>query len=61
MRLSHAPGVVRLDVRNALEAFPRTGEGFGLAGLRERLALAGGTLTSGPEDGDWRVPAEVPA
>jgi signal transduction histidine kinase len=60
MRLSYAPGVVRLDVRNAHEAFTRTGEGFGLAGMRERLALAGGTLTSGPEDGEWRVLAEVP-
>jgi signal transduction histidine kinase len=60
MRLSYDPGVVRLDVRNALGAFPRTGEGFGLAGMRERLALAGGSLTSGPDDGQWRVLAEVP-
>lgn len=59
MRLSHEPGVVRLDVRNALGEFTRTGEGFGLAGMRERLALAGGTLDSGPEDGHWRVLAEV--
>ncbi|MEQ0561649.1 histidine kinase [Amycolatopsis sp. NEAU-NG30] len=60
MRLSYDAGVVRLDVRNALGPFPRTGEGFGLAGMRERLALAGGSLTSGPEDGQWRVLAEVP-
>lgn len=59
IRLSHAPGLVRLDVRNALPTLTRTGEGFGLAGMRERLALAGGTLTSGPEDGHWRVLAEV--
>jgi signal transduction histidine kinase len=59
MRLTYAPGAVRLEVRNALGEFTRTGEGFGLAGMRERLALAGGTLTSGPEDGHWRVLAEV--
>ncbi|WP_290050700.1 sensor histidine kinase [Amycolatopsis solani] len=68
----HAPGedvevwlrylseAVRLDVRNAL-GVTRTGEGFGLAGMRERLALAGGTLEAGPGGGQWRVLAEVPA
>lgn len=59
VRLSYEPGAVKLDVRNARTEFTRTGEGFGLAGMRERLALAGGTLTSGPEDGHWRVLAEV--
>ncbi|MFI5583785.1 sensor histidine kinase [Amycolatopsis sp. NPDC051758] len=59
MRLTYAPEAVRLEVRNALGEFTRTGEGFGLAGMRERLALAGGTLASGPEDGHWRVLAEV--
>jgi signal transduction histidine kinase len=59
MRLTYEPGAVRLEVRNALGEFTRTGEGFGLAGMRERLALAGGTLTSGPDDGHWRVLAEV--
>jgi signal transduction histidine kinase len=59
MRLGYAPGVVRLDVRTVLGEFTRTGEGFGLAGMRERLALAGGTLEAGPEDGYWRVLAEI--
>jgi signal transduction histidine kinase len=59
MRLSYEPGVVRLDVRNDLGEFTRTGEGFGLAGMRERLALAEGSLMAGPEDGHWRVLAEV--
>ncbi|NJQ04777.1 sensor histidine kinase [Streptomyces lonarensis] len=35
--------------------------GFGLMGLTERVAGAGGTLTSGPrERGGWRVRAELP-
>jgi signal transduction histidine kinase len=64
MRLDYAPGVVRLDVRNTVardkpSEFTRTSEGFGLAGMRERLALADGTLESGPADGYWRVLAEI--
>jgi signal transduction histidine kinase len=38
------------------------GSGAGLLGLRERLALVGGTLESGPcPDGGWRVVAWLPA
>ncbi|WP_328645767.1 histidine kinase [Amycolatopsis sp. NBC_00348] len=59
MRLTYEPDVVRLDVVNTTSDFTRTGEGFGLAGMRERLALAGGSLASGPEAGRWRVLAEV--
>jgi signal transduction histidine kinase len=64
----HAPGQpvevglaygdgVRLTVRNKGAT---TGEGFGLAGMRERLALVGGTLTADPDGDDWLVVAEVP-
>ncbi|MGW5716332.1 sensor histidine kinase [Amycolatopsis sp. NPDC003865] len=59
LRLEYAAEEVRLDVRNELSEFTRTSEGFGLAGMRERLALAGGTLESGAEDGYWRVVAEI--
>ena len=38
-----------------------TGGGHGLTGLRERAALAGGTLTAGPADGEWRVCLRIPA
>ncbi|MFI7062684.1 sensor histidine kinase [Kribbella sp. NPDC050124] len=48
---------VRLTVRNKGVT---TGKGFGLAGMRERLALVGGTLTAGPDGDDWLVVAEVP-
>jgi signal transduction histidine kinase len=34
--------------------------GYGLAGLRERLLLVGGTLRAGRDGGDWVVAAEVP-
>lgn len=40
---------------------PRPGAGHGLAGLRERVAAAGGSLTAGPHGDGWAVCARVPA
>jgi signal transduction histidine kinase len=37
------------------------GGGRGLAGMRERLERAGGTVHAGPTDGGWRVDLDVPA
>jgi signal transduction histidine kinase len=37
------------------------GAGAGLAGLRERAALAGGTLEAGPAAGTWRICLRLPA
>jgi len=37
------------------------GGGYGLAGMRERLELAGGQLAAGPESDGWTVSAEVPS
>lgn len=34
--------------------------GYGLVGMRERIGLFGGTLTCGPDGGDWVVQAEFP-
>lgn len=34
--------------------------GYGLPGMRERLLLAGGTLTAGPREGTWQVEARLP-
>ncbi|MBE3001071.1 sensor histidine kinase [Nocardiopsis sp. HNM0947] len=40
---------------------PPPGSGYGLAGLRERVTLAGGSLSAGPcPDGGWRMRAIVP-
>jgi signal transduction histidine kinase len=37
------------------------GAGYGLTGLRERAALADGTLEAGPADGTWQVALRIPA
>jgi len=40
---------------------PQPAGGYGLAGMRERLELAGGRLAAGPGPDGWTVSAEVPA
>ena len=66
MRVTGAPGDgLHVSVRNsepvpaaALPTLP--GSGAGLLGLRERVALAGGTLLAGPDgSGDFVVEAEL--
>ncbi|WP_254125798.1 sensor histidine kinase [Amycolatopsis sp. CA-230715] len=71
----HAPGapvvvtLTRREDRVELEVRDRQGEqptdpspgGFGLRGMRERAALLGGELDSGPVEDGWRVHLVVPA
>ena len=45
---------------NAARPLAGAGAGYGLTGLRERAALAGGTLTAGPAGGQWRVCLTIP-
>jgi signal transduction histidine kinase len=76
----HAPGAavqvtlryddagITVDVTNQPPSRPSLGDvgsGLGLVGMRERVALLGGTLatgpiTAGPLAGGWRVKAEIP-
>ncbi|NBE53705.1 sensor histidine kinase [Streptomyces boluensis] len=52
-----------LDVANPLDAPAvdrTTGSGTGLRGVRERVALLGGTARTGPDGDEWRVRVELP-
>lgn len=62
VRLETAGERVVLTVENdGARDVPSAPGGSGLAGLRERLAEVGGTLTAGPAEGElFRVVAEVP-
>jgi signal transduction histidine kinase len=65
--LTFASSALEVRVVNPLPAaddagpLAHAGAGYGLTGLRERAALAGGTLTAGPEDGQWSVHLRIPA
>jgi signal transduction histidine kinase len=49
----------RLPMDNSIGAAALPGSGIGLVGLRERVALAGGTLASGPDAGQFVVEARL--
>ncbi|GHG42090.1 MULTISPECIES: histidine kinase [Amycolatopsis] len=52
---------VTITARNALKGASPEGGGYGLAGLAEQAAAAGGALVHGPRDGEWVVRLELPA
>jgi signal transduction histidine kinase len=62
--LHYGPEQITLTVANAAQppatCASRGGDGFGLAGMRERLQLAGGTLTTERAGDEWVVRAQVP-
>ena len=64
VRVAGAPGDgLRVEVRNTAPAVaPALGPvaGQGLAGLAERVALTGGHLEHGAEDGGWRLAVRLP-
>ncbi|MEY9862581.1 signal transduction histidine kinase [Catenulispora sp. GAS73] len=50
------------DGRGGLADAPRAGDGFGLAGMRERVSLLDGSFDAGPRpEGGFRVKARIPA
>jgi signal transduction histidine kinase len=67
IRLGYEPSEVTLTVVNPIPPLRAqgplagTGAGFGLVGLTERAALAGGTFEAGPDAGSWRVNLRIPA
>jgi signal transduction histidine kinase len=66
LRLGLEPEQITVDVVNPLPSrraqgpLAGTGAGYGLVGLRERAALAGGTLDAGPAAGNWQVSLRIP-
>jgi signal transduction histidine kinase len=59
--VERAPGCLRLEVTDDGTGPAGSRVGHGLIGMRERVALYGGTLTTGAgTDGGYRVAAELP-
>ncbi|MFI5935381.1 histidine kinase [Actinoplanes sp. NPDC051494] len=61
--VEYAPAGVVIEVTNEIRPAPVSpGSGYGLLGMRERAASAGGDVTTGPlGDGRFRVHAVLPA
>jgi signal transduction histidine kinase len=64
VRVRSTEDAVVLEVADGGPARSGTAErlstGHGLVGMRERVALFGGSLEAGPHGGGWRVRAELP-
>ena len=66
LTVTYTPDGMTLQVSNPLPPpgtegpLARAGAGYGLTGLRERAALADGTLTAAAEDGQWKVRLRLP-
>ncbi|MGW5250873.1 sensor histidine kinase [Streptomyces sp. NPDC004129] len=68
VELGYAPDALRVTIRNdgaagpAARGGPSAAGGFGLMGMRERVAMLGGEFAAGPDQtGGFRVAASLPA
>jgi signal transduction histidine kinase len=67
LSLAFEPDDITVSVSNpmpppgAAGPLAAAGAGYGLVGLRERAALAGGTLDAGPHAGSWQLCLKIPA
>jgi signal transduction histidine kinase len=65
LRIGYEPGLVRISITDdgpaATDRPPVTGSGHGLVGMRERVAVFGGTFSAGPRPGGgFAVDATLP-
>ncbi|MFG3517168.1 sensor histidine kinase [Streptomyces bobili] len=61
VRIEVTAGLLTLEVRNPLTVrISAPVRGSGLRGIHERAALLGGRASTGPDEGDWQVRAELP-
>ncbi|WP_236046831.1 sensor histidine kinase [Paractinoplanes ovalisporus] len=59
LTISYEEAVVTIEVTNRVQGHG-DGSGFGLIGMRERAAAAGGSVTAGPDGGRFRLLATLP-
>ena len=60
VRVRYGPECLELEITNDGAVGAAARDGHGLVGMRERVALYGGTLSAGRVDGRYEVRAELP-
>jgi signal transduction histidine kinase len=61
LRVAVRPECLQIELVNALARDPVPARrGRGVDGMRERVALLGGSLTAGPDGRSWRISVRLP-
>ncbi len=60
VEIGYRPGTLHIDVTNPEATAGPVTEGFGIAGMRRRVADVGGTIAITAGDGEFRVAAQLP-